>query len=64
MKKSGDNIKVKNAAWSFDGSTYKNFNKHIKKSVPLYKETHDLYLNFSGNSLSSLIALIKVSAST
>ena len=47
MKKSGDNIKAKNAAWSFDGSTYKNFNNHIKKSVPLYKETHDLYLNFS-----------------
>ena len=46
MNKSGDNIKSKNAAWSFDGDTFKNFDKHINKSVPLYQETHDLYLNF------------------
>ena len=64
MKKSGDNIKVKNAAWSFDGSTYKNFNNHIKKSVPLYKETHDLYLNFSDFFLQDNSKIIDIGSST
>jgi tRNA (cmo5U34)-methyltransferase len=64
MKKSGDNIKAKNAAWSFDGSIYKNFNNHIKKSVPLYKETHDLYLNFSDFFLQDNSKIIDIGSST
>ena len=28
-------------------NVYKNFDSHINKSIPLYFETHDLYLKFS-----------------
>ncbi len=45
--KAGDNITVKDANWSFSGKTAKNFDKHIKKSVPLYEWSHDLGLKFS-----------------
>ncbi len=64
MNKSGDNIKTKNAAWSFDGDTFKNFDKHINKSVPLYKETHDLYLNFSDFFLQENSKIIDIGSST
>jgi len=64
MKQFGDNIKAKNASWSFDGSTYKNFNNHIKKSVPLYQETHDLYLNFSDFFLQDNSKIIDIGSST
>ena len=64
MIKSGDNIKTKNAAWSFDGETFKNFDKHINKSVPLYQETHDLYLNFSDFFLQENSKIIDIGSST
>ena len=64
MKKSGDNIKSKNAAWSFDGNIYKNFDRHIKKSVPLYKETHELYLNFSDFFIQENSKIIDIGSST
>ena len=64
MNKSGDNIKTKNAAWSFDGDTFKNFDKHINKSVPLYQETHDLYLNFSDFFLQENSKIIDIGSST
>ena len=64
MNKSGDNIKSKNAAWSFDGDTFKNFDKHINKSVPLYQETHDLYLNFSDFFLQENSKIIDIGSST
>lgn len=64
MNKSGDNIKTKNAAWSFDGDTYKNFDNHINKSVPLYQETHDLYLNFSDFFLQENSKIIDIGCST
>ena len=44
--KAGDNILL-DANWSFSGKTAKNFDKHIKKSVPLYEWSHDLGLKFS-----------------
>jgi len=64
MNKSGDNIKAKNASWSFDGNTYKNFDKHINKSVPLYQETHNLYLNFSDFFLQDNSKIIDIGSST
>ena len=45
--KAGDNITVKEANWSFSGKTAKNFDVHIKKSVPLYDWSHDVALKFS-----------------
>ena len=45
--KVGDKINTRNARWSFRGSVFKNFDAHISKSVPLYKECQELYVNFS-----------------
>ena len=42
--KTGDNIKSKNASWSFRGEVFKNFDKHIQKSVPMYEECRNLFL--------------------
>ncbi len=47
MKKTGDNIKAENANWKFNGEMVENFQKHIEKSVPLYKEGHKLIENLS-----------------
>ena len=46
-KNIGDNIFKNNSRWSFGGNVFKNFEKHINKSVPLYSTTHNLYLNLS-----------------
>lgn len=45
--KTGDNIKSKNASWSFRGEVFKNFDKHIQKSVPMYQECRNLFLFLS-----------------
>lgn len=43
----GDNIKTSNANWKFSGSVVDNFEKHVSKSVPLYKEGHELIVKLS-----------------
>jgi tRNA (cmo5U34)-methyltransferase len=43
----GDNIQTKNAGWKFSGNMVKDFEEHVKKSVPLYNEGHDLILKIS-----------------
>ncbi|WP_077399148.1 methyltransferase domain-containing protein [Cellulophaga omnivescoria] len=43
----GDNINTKNADWSFAGEVPKNFDNHVGKSVPMYKEGHDLVCRLS-----------------
>ena len=43
----GDNIKSMSANWSFAGNTANNFDRHIKKSVPLYDLSHDIALKLS-----------------
>ena len=45
MKKK--DIKTKPFSWNFKKSTVKNFDKHIKLSVPHYKEGHELIYKFS-----------------
>lgn len=40
-------ITTANAAWSFAGDTAKNFDSHVQRSVPLYKEGHQLILELS-----------------
>lgn len=40
--KVGDSIETQNANWSFSGDVYKNFDEHVERSVPLYKEGHGL----------------------
>lgn len=43
----GDSINSKNASWNFSGDVPKSFDEHVKKSVPLYNEGHDLILKLS-----------------
>jgi len=43
----GDNIVADNANWKFSGDMVKKFEEHVAKSVPLYREGHDLILKIS-----------------
>jgi len=43
----GDNITTQNAGWKFSGDMVKDFEEHVKKSVPLYDEGHDIILKIS-----------------
>jgi len=45
--KVGQNILTKNANWKFNNISAKNFDNHIKKSVPLYDWSHELGLKVS-----------------
>lgn len=47
IKNVGNDIQHENASWSFDGKTAKNFDKHIKQSIPMYDSMHDLALKIS-----------------
>ena len=47
MKKVGDNIKSSVGAFNFAGNVHKNFEKHVKKSVPFYEEGHDIICKLS-----------------
>lgn len=47
MKKVGDNITASNADWKFSGEMVDAFDDHVSKSVPLYKEGHDLICQLS-----------------
>tara|TARA_B110000483_G_C18171500_1_gene533446 strand:- start:1325 stop:2038 length:714 start_codon:yes stop_codon:yes gene_type:complete len=42
-----NNIKAKNASWSFDKNVPKKFTKHIRNSVPYYDEGHEICLQLS-----------------
>ena len=60
----GDKINSKNASWSFKGDLFKKFDNHIKKSVPLYEETHDIYLKLSDFFLQDNSKIIDLGCST
>lgn len=47
MKSVGDNISAEKANWTFGGDIANSFDDHVSKSVPLYKEGHDLVLGLS-----------------
>lgn len=40
-------IESKKAGWTFGKNTYKNFDSHVKKSVPGYEEGHDIISSLS-----------------
>jgi len=40
----GDNIEAQRASWDFSGETAVNFNEHVSRSVPGYKEGHEIIL--------------------
>lgn len=47
MSKVGDNIEAPNAGWTFGGEVPKTFDSHVRRSVPLYLEGHDLVAKVS-----------------
>ena len=63
MKKN-KNLIIKNADWSFRGTVVKNFDYHINKSIPLYKETHRLYSYLSDYFLEEDTNIVDIGCST
>ena len=63
MKKDKKIIK-KNSNWNFKGNVYKYFDKHIKKSIPLYLETQDLFVKLSDFFLQDKSKIIDLGSST
>tara|TARA_B100000787_G_C16196301_1_gene301119 strand:- start:3389 stop:4126 length:738 start_codon:yes stop_codon:yes gene_type:complete len=61
---SGDKIYKNSSDWTFKGDVYKNFDSHINKSVPLYLETHDLYLKLSDFFLQEKSKIVDIGCST
>lgn len=47
MKTTGDNITAANADWKFSGDMVDSFDDHVSKSVPFYKEGHNLICQLS-----------------
>ena len=64
MKSSGDNIFKKNSDWSFKGNVYKNFEIHISKSIPMYEETHKIFIKLSDFFLQDDSKIIDIGCST
>jgi tRNA (cmo5U34)-methyltransferase len=60
----GNSIKAKRSDWSFDGDVFKNFDDHVKKSVPLYNEGHDLIINLSDYFLKNDSLIYDIGSST
>ncbi len=47
MSDAGDKISAQNANWNFKGEVVDKFEEHVSKSVPFYKEGHDLIVKLS-----------------
>ena len=47
MTKMKDSLPANRANWKFNGEVVELFDKHISRSVPLYKEGHDLICDMS-----------------
>lgn len=47
MENVGDDIEVSHGTWSFGGNVAQNFDNHVRKSLPLYLEGHDLIARVS-----------------
>jgi tRNA (cmo5U34)-methyltransferase len=45
--KVGDGIETARGAWTFDGEVARDFADHVRRSVPLYEEGHDLVCRIS-----------------
>jgi tRNA (cmo5U34)-methyltransferase len=64
IKLKSDHISSRVADWSFKGKVYKNFDRHINKSIPLYKETHFLFTQLSDYFLQNNSNIIDIGCST
>ena len=58
------NIRALNSSWSFGNKIAAKFDKHIKQSVPLYNEGHDLILKMSDFFISEDSVVFDIGCST
>ena len=47
LVKVGDSIDASNASWTFGGAIPEAFDEHVRRSVPMYSEGHDLVVSLS-----------------
>lgn len=47
IKTVGDRIKTKSGSWTFGGKVAQNFQNHVERSVPMYREGHNLIEDLS-----------------
>jgi tRNA (cmo5U34)-methyltransferase len=64
MKSVGDKINAARGNWKFSGETAKKFDNHVEKSVPLYKEGHDLICDLSDFFVKEESLIYEVGSST
>ena len=62
--KVGNNIEATNASWNFGGDVPDNFVSHIRQSVPLYDEGHELVCQLSDFFVSSSSVVYELGVST
>ena len=62
--KVGHNIKADNAGWSFGGEVPNTFVEHIRQSVPLYEEGHELVCQLSDYFVSDTSTVYEMGVST
>jgi tRNA (cmo5U34)-methyltransferase len=62
--KVGHNIKADNAGWSFGGEVPNTFVEHIRQSVPLYEEGHELVCQISDYFVSDTSTIYEMGVST
>ncbi|MCW3780082.1 methyltransferase domain-containing protein [Defluviimonas salinarum] len=60
----GHKIEAGNAGWTFDGKTADTFVEHIRQSVPLYDEGHDLVCQLSDFFVSDVSTCYEIGTST
>jgi tRNA (cmo5U34)-methyltransferase len=60
----GDGIVAGNSEWSFSGNVAENFTSHVRRSVPLYDEGHDLICRISDYFLQSDSVVYDLGVST
>lgn len=64
MSKVGQNIEAGNAAWTFSGKVADTFVDHIRQSVPLYEEGHDLVCQISDWFVANTSTVYEIGTST
>ena len=60
----GDKLSASNSGWKFSGNTVAAFDAHALKSIPLYKEGHNLIVKLSDFFLSDKSVCYEVGCST
>ncbi|MXO60740.1 methyltransferase domain-containing protein [Altererythrobacter salegens] len=64
VTKVGQNIETANAAWNFGGNVPDHFVDHIRHSVPLYAEGHDLICQLSDYFVANNSTVYEIGVST